>query len=81
MIGSPDKVVAALEGYVEKMKITGQSKDEYEAALPALVILVKANSGVNVGVSLTANGHGGKSELGSYGSCNVDLKQLYGLLA
>jgi len=40
-IGTPDKVVGAME--TETQKYSGLSKEEYEQALPHLVALVKQN--------------------------------------
>lgn len=40
-IGTPEKIVEALEEY--STKISGPSKEEYENALPSIVALVKLN--------------------------------------
>lgn len=57
LIGEPDKIAEALASKSEKME--GQSKVEFDDALPHMQALVKQNFG-NEGtlVKLTASGHG-----------------------
>ena len=54
--GTPDEVVAYLK---EQSNILyGQSKEEYDAALPHLIAIVEQNLGGSI--SLNAYGHGSK---------------------
>jgi hypothetical protein len=56
-IGKPENVTKALEA--ESEKLSGQSRIEYDSALPHLVSLVKENFGDNTPVvKIAANGHG-----------------------
>jgi hypothetical protein len=59
-IGKPEKVVEALNAQSEKM--SGESKVEYDSALPNLVGLVKENFGYDYLVNLIASGHGQTGE-------------------
>lgn len=52
--GKPDAVVREIEK--ANFGLTGQSKDEWEEAKPALLTLVKANVGNNIAVKLDASG-------------------------
>lgn len=58
LIGSPQNVASALTAQVEKME--GQSKVEFEGALPHLVGLCEQNFGVGspTVIKLAASGHG-----------------------
>lgn len=79
MAGKPEAVHKALETYGDTL--TGQSREEFEEARPALQTLVAANVSPNVVVKLNASGHAtlqdGKK---TYGSCSVALDQFYGLV-
>jgi hypothetical protein len=56
-IGKPENIAKALEDY--SGKLSGQSKVEYDSALPHLVGLVKENFGENPPLlKLEASGHG-----------------------
>ena len=56
-IGTPEKVANALQEQSEKL--SGQSKVEYDSALPSLVGLVKENFGnQNQLLKVNASGHG-----------------------
>jgi predicted ATPase len=57
-IGSPENVSKALE--LNSANLTGQSKSEYDAALPHLKALVEQNVNNNypITVRIDANGHG-----------------------
>ena len=56
-IGSPENVAKALEA--ESLRLSDQSKEEFDAALPHMVGLVKENfSPSPIMVKLTALGHG-----------------------
>ncbi len=57
IIGSPENVATALTAQSEKLE--GQSKVEFDSAMPHLIGLVKENFGPdNPVVKLAANGHG-----------------------
>lgn len=75
-IGKPSKISEALSNYSEKL--SGQSKQEYDEALPHLKALVESNVGDKV-VQINANGHasftnGEKTE----GHCQVTITSVYG---
>lgn len=73
-IGKPEKIAEALEQQSEKL--TGQSKTEFDAALPHLCALVKQNfnkAGDYI-VQLDANGHG----YDGFNNCNVSIKAIGG---
>lgn len=79
-IGTPDKIKDKLAEHAETL--TGQSKEEFEAARPAINTILDQN--VNNGVvRLTANGHATidtTTGVKTYGQCTVDLKPLGGTL-
>lgn len=82
-IGTPEKISAALTAHSEKLD--GQSKIEYDAALPHLDALVASNynkSYPEMAIQITANGHAyndGQGET-SYSNCNVSINALNGQL-
>jgi hypothetical protein len=55
-IGKPEKIVEALQKQSETM--SGESKVEYDCALPHLVGLVNENFGYDYAIKLMASGHG-----------------------
>ncbi|MDR3551206.1 MAG: hypothetical protein P4L31_07370 [Candidatus Babeliales bacterium] len=57
-IGSPENVSAALDKHSDE--ITGQSKAEYDAALPHIKAFDSQNTNVNypIAIKVDANGHG-----------------------
>jgi hypothetical protein len=56
-IGKPENVANALEE--QSTKLEGQSKVEYDSALPHMVALVKENFGTDEPIiKIAANGHG-----------------------
>lgn len=73
LIGNPENICAALDA--ESERLTGQSKDEFDAALPHLKALVGQNvSETQLPVlNLTASGHGNKPTTGA-GYNNVSCK-------
>jgi hypothetical protein len=80
-IGKQEKVVSALEEH--STKLDGQSKVEYDSALPSLVALVKQNfnKDQHVIVKITANGHGHVSNgEEKYRTCSVSIENIYGVL-
>lgn len=81
LIGNPQKVIDALNEQSEKL--TGQSKLEYDAALPSLRSLVAENfAPVQPVIKITANGHGyenGQADK-STRNCSVSIETVYGLL-
>jgi len=75
LIGTPEKVVEALDKYGEGL--SGQSKEEFDEAKPALVALVNGNVGSMV--DLSANGHASFTDgKKTSGSVSVGLMQVYG---
>jgi hypothetical protein len=79
-IGKPENVATALEQQSEKMD--GQSKVEYDAALPHFVALVKENFGANAPiVKIAASGHG-YAEGGEQKNrqCAVNIELIYGAI-
>ena len=72
--GTVEEVVNALEENYRDTPAGDQSKEEYDAAKPHLIALVKENVGVNI--NLSAYGHGVKNAEGSFDSksCQVDIK-------
>jgi hypothetical protein len=79
-IGKPENVAAAL--VEQSAKMDGQSKVEYDAALPHFVALVKENFGPNPPfVKLAASGHGFETNKeGRYRQCSVTLEFIHGTL-
>lgn len=85
--GTPDEVVAAIEKYGKTFTAPSLSKDEFEAARPHLIALVKENhvsdEGIKSGWSsihpeLSAYGSGstrGDVELSR--ECSVSIKRFY----
>lgn len=75
-IGNPEKLVSALEEY--STKIDGKSKEEYDAALPHMVGLVKQNynKAYPPVLRINASGHG----YTDYNNCMVEIKNLGGQL-
>jgi hypothetical protein len=76
-LGTPANVATALTA--QSATLSGQSKEEYDVAYPAIVTLVQQNVGPeNMKVDVQANGHAtfvdGKV---SYSNCNVTVKQVY----
>jgi hypothetical protein len=69
--GTSEEVVKHLEGQSEILD--GQSKEEFDSALPHIIALVKENvPGI---VNLTAYGHGVKDSSGNYveRNCSVNI--------
>jgi hypothetical protein len=79
LLGTPENICKALDE--QSLTLTGQSKAEFDEALPHLKGLVSQNSGTNkdVAYSLNASGHGYVSTSQpeqSYNHCQCDLKQV-----
>ena len=79
-IGYPENVVTALEK--ESEKLTGQSKVEYDSALPHLTGIVKENfGGVAPLMKISANGHGyADSEGQKQRTLQCSIEQIYGIV-
>ena len=78
-LGTPNKVSEALTAQSEKL--SGQSKQEFDDALPHMKALIESNVGDNKYVKLVANGHatftdGVKTE----GYTVVNIEAAYGLV-
>jgi len=76
-LGTPANVAEALTA--QSATMTGQSKEEYDVAYPAIATLVLANVGPeSMKVDVQASGHAtfvdGKV---SYSNCNVTVKPVY----
>ena len=76
-IGKPEKVSEALQAQSEKM--SGESKVEYDSALPHLVALVNENFGYDYPVKLLASGHGQTGEKPNR-QLTASIELIYGLL-
>jgi len=71
--GTPEEVVSKLEE--QSNTLDGQSKEEFDFALPHMIAIVKENIGGTV--NLNAYGHGGKDAEGKYydKSCTVNISR------
>jgi hypothetical protein len=76
-IGKPEKVIEALNANSEKM--SGESKAEFDSALPHLVGLVNENFGYDYLVNLTASGHGQTGEKPSR-QLTAKVELIYGVI-
>jgi hypothetical protein len=81
--GKPQAVAKALSEYSKNLE--GQSKEEYDAALPHLIVLVEQNfSPINPGkiIRMKANGHGTINDRGEFvdRNCDVIIETTYGLV-
>lgn len=80
--GKPEAVAQALRDHSDKL--SGQSKQEYDEALPHLIDLVKQNIGLPIDVN--ASGHATfasshptlRDGVRTYGNCLVEIKHLEG---
>jgi hypothetical protein len=74
-IGKPENVVAALDKHSESL--TGQSKQEFDEAKPALATIVQQNVGGPL-VHVEANGHATFSDgTKTFASCSVKVSPIY----
>lgn len=76
-LGTPANVAEALTA--QSATLTGQSKEEYDVAYPAIVTLVQQNVGPeSMKVEVVGNGHAVfiNGEI-SYSNCNVTVKPVY----
>jgi hypothetical protein len=79
LIGNPDAICKALDAQSEKM--SGQSKQEFDEAIPAIKTLVSCN--VNgQSVRVTRNGHASFDAAGTkiQGYTAVNIEPNYGLV-
>ena len=77
-IGKPEKVIEALNA--QSNTLSGESKAEYDNALPHLTALVGENFGLNLAVKLSANGHGIAGGDKPSRQLTASLELIYGLL-
>jgi hypothetical protein len=77
-IGKPEKVVEALQKQSESMN--GESKVEYDSALPHLAGLVKENFGYDYAVKIVAAGHGMAGGEKPNRQLTASIELIYGLL-
>jgi hypothetical protein len=81
-IGKPEQIINALEDHSRYMG-SGQSKEEFDAALPSLIGLLEQNydRGGQMVIELKADGHGLYTIEGkTFSSCNISLRALTGIL-
>jgi hypothetical protein len=79
-VGKPENVAKALED--NAAKLSGQSKAEYEAALPHLVVLVKENFGQTppmLKVTASGSGYANSTEQLTR-NCLVSIEAWYGTI-
>lgn len=79
-IGKPENIAKALED--NSAKLNGQSKAEYDAALPHLLGLVKENFAQNppmLKVSASGSGYSTNGEQ-LQRNCNVFIESMYGMI-
>ena len=76
-VGKAEKVIEALQAQSEKM--SGESKVEFDTALPHLIALVNENFGFGYAIKLLASGHGSMGEKPSR-QLTVSIELIYGLL-
>jgi len=78
LIGNPENVVKALEHH--STVIDGQSKEEFDSALPHFIGLLKQNYGsYPVTINFQASGHGYDASE-PFRQCQVKMELLYGIL-
>lgn len=77
-IGKPEKVSEALTA--QSANFSGETKVEYDSALPCLVGLVNENFGNGYAVKLAASGHGNAGVEKPDRVLTVSLDVIYGLL-
>lgn len=79
-IGTPEKISEALDR--QKDILSGQSLEEFDAALPALKTLLSLNYGDQYTRQLIANGHAYTTEgITKYSTVSVELKNIGAILA
>jgi len=77
-VGKPAAVLQAIE--TQNTGLTGQSKEEWDEAKPALKALVGANVG-NIAVEVAANGHASFTDgVKSHGQCSATIRSIYGFV-
>lgn len=77
-IGKPEKVAEALTA--QSAQLNGESKIEYDSALPHLIGLVNENFGTSYPIKLAASGHGISAGEKSNRELTVSIELVYGLL-
>ena len=80
LVGKPENVAKALED--NSAKLNGQSKTEYDAALPHIVALVKENFGQNPPMLKVAASGSGYATGGEQvqRNCIVSIEAWYGTI-
>lgn len=80
LIGKVDKVVEALQK--QSTNLSGQSKEEYDQALPHLIALAEGNVQLDGAViRITGNGHASiNGGVKTDGHLSVNIERVYGLL-
>lgn len=80
-IGTTKNVITALKD--ESAKLSGQSKEEYDSALPHLIGMVEQNfeKGFDPVVKITANGHGYAVDGAlQSGTLQMQIERFYGTI-
>jgi hypothetical protein len=79
-IGKPENVAKALEE--ESVKLNGLSKDEYDAAVPHFIAIVKQNYGGDKPpmIKISASGSGYTSNGKEQRQCTVSVEAWYGII-
>ena len=74
VIGKPEAIKRRLDE--ESERLTGQSKEEFDAVKPALATIMDQQVGNGV-VKLSANGHATFTDgAKTYGQCNVQVETI-----
>lgn len=73
-VGKPEAVKRKL--FDHSAQLSGQSKDEFDAVVPALCVVLDQNVGQSV-VSMSANGHATFVDgVKTYGVCSCDVRTI-----
>ena len=76
VIGTPENVIKYIEK--ESGRLTGDSKEEFDAAKPNIISLINMNYNTSypqMAIEVTANGHRYTSDYQKYGTCSISIKQ------
>lgn len=79
-VGKPDAIKRKL--VEESDRLTGHSKEEFDAVKPALETILDQHVNNHSPISLSANGHASFTDgVKTSGQCSVEVKTLYGTFA
>lgn len=80
VIGIPGKINEVLDA--ESIRLTDQSKQEFDIALPALKTLVSQNVGASIAIKLVASGHATFNDgVATYSNCMVSIEPSHAKIA